>query len=181
MQQVTVDGARWLRDSEGAWLAFHVNSEKTAMDVCNDLKAGRRYNLTVKRQGRSLDANAYFWVLVNRLADKLGVDPNGIYRAYIPDIGGNYEVVPVREDRIEAWEKVWCSGHIGRMIEDMGPCRNTKGYHNVRSYLSSSDYDTAQMGRLIELVVADCKEQGIETMTPRELDALVSRWGEVRL
>jgi hypothetical protein len=65
------------------------------------------------------------------------------------------------------------------MIEDMGPCRNIKGYHNVRSYLSSSDYDTAQMSQLIVLVVADCKENGIETMTPRELDALVSRWGEV--
>ena len=35
------------------------------------------------------------------------------------------------------------------------------------------------MSQLIELVVADCKENGIETMTPRELDALVSRWGEV--
>lgn len=138
-------------------------------------------DVTVKkyRKKRSLDANAYFWVLVNRLADKLKIEPEGIYRTYIPDIGGGYEVVPVREDRIDAWEKVWCSGHIGRMIEDMGPCRNIKGYHNIRSYISSSDYDTTQMSQLIELVVADCKENGIETMTPRELDALVSRWGEV--
>ncbi len=138
-------------------------------------------DVTVKkyRKKRSLDANAYFWVLANRLAEKLRIDANGIYRSYVPDIGGSYEVVPVREDKIDAWEKVWCSGHIGRMIEDMGPCRNIKGYHYIRSYISSSDYDTAQMSQLIELVVADCEEQGIETMTPRELDALVSRWGEV--
>lgn len=138
-------------------------------------------DVTVKkfRKKRSLDANAYFWVLANRLAEKLRIDANGIYRSYVPDIGGSYEVVPVREDKIDAWEKIWCSGHIGRMIEDMGPCRNIKGYHYIRSYISSSDYDTGQMSQLIELVVADCKEQGIETMTPRELDALVSRWGEV--
>lgn len=138
-------------------------------------------DVTVKkyRKKRSLDANAYFWVLANRLAEKLRIDANGIYRSYVPDIGGSYEVVPVREDKIDAWEKVWCSGHIGRMIEDMGPCRNIKGYHYIRSYISSSDYDTAQMSQLIEMVVVDCKEQGIETMTPRELDALVSRWGEV--
>ena len=61
----------------------------------------------------------------------------------------------------------------------MGPCRKLKGYHNIRSYISSSDYDTAQMSRLIDLVVEDCKQMGIETMTPKELDALVSRWGEV--
>jgi hypothetical protein len=179
MQQVTVDAARWLRDSEGAWLAFRVNSDKTAMDVCDSLQDGKPYTVTVKRRGRSLDANAYFWTLVNRLADRLQTDPNEIYRAYIPDVGGNYEVVPVREDRIAVWEKVWCSGHVGRMIEDLGPCRNTKGYHNIRSYIASSDYDTAQMSRLIELVVADCRQLGIETMTPRELEALVSRWGEV--
>lgn len=138
-------------------------------------------DVTVKkyRKKRSLDANAYFWVLASRLAEKLRIDANGIYRSYIPDIGGSYEVVPVREDKIDAWEKIWCSGHVGRMIEDIGPCRNIKGYHNIRSYISSSDYDTGQMSQLIELVVADCKEQGIETMTPRELDALVSRWGEV--
>lgn len=138
-------------------------------------------DVTVKkyRKKRSLDANAYFWVLANRLAEKLRIDANGIYRSYIPDIGGSYEVVPVREDKIDAWEKIWCSGHVGRMIEDIGPCRNIKGYHNIRSYISSSDYDTGQMSQLIELVVADCKEQGIETMTTRDLDALVSRWGEV--
>ena len=45
--------------------------------------------------------------------------------------------------------------------------------------MGSSDYDTAQMSRLIEIIIQECKAQGIETMTPRELDALVSRWGEV--
>ena len=66
------------------------------------------------------------------------------------------------------------------MIEDLGPCRNIKGYHNIRSYISSSDYDTAQMSRLIDLVVEDCRENGIETMTPQQLDALKSRWGEAQ-
>lgn len=66
------------------------------------------------------------------------------------------------------------------MIEDLGLCRNIKGYHNIRSYISSSDYDTAQMSRLIDLVVEDCRENGIETMTPKQLDALKSRWGEAQ-
>lgn len=164
---------------DGGWLLTIRTSENVGglFDELHECDV----DVTVKkyRKKRSLDANAYFWVLANRLAKKLRIDANGIYRSYVPDIGGSYEVVPVREDRIDVWEKVWCSGHIGRMIEDMGPCRNIKGYHNIRSYISSSDYDTAQMSQLIELVVADCRENGIETMTPRDLDALVSRWGEV--
>lgn len=179
MQQITVTKADFVQVGEEVWLAFRPKSVNAAADLCDELTEGKEYILTVKRKGRSLDANAYFWTLVNRLADKLQIDPNGIYRAYLPDIGGNYEIIPVKEDRIEAWEKVWCDGHIGRMIEDMGPCRTVKGYHNVRTYFASSDFDSRQMARLIELVVADCKENGIETMTPRELEALVSRWGEV--
>ena len=177
MQQVTVDAARWQQDSDGAWLCLRVQSPQAAMTVCDELKPDKEYTAQLKRKGRSLDANAYFWVLVGRLAEKTGIAPDGIYRDYIPDIGGNYEVVPVREDRIDAWERVWCSGHIGRMIEDLGPCRNIKGYHNIRSYISSSDYDTAQMSRLIDLVVQDCKENGIETLTGRELSLLTEAWG----
>lgn len=44
---------------------------------------------------------------------------------------------------------------------------------------TSRAYDTGQMARLIDTIVQDCRDVGIETMTPRELDALVSRWGEV--
>ena len=42
---------------------------------------------------------------------------------------------------------------------------------------SNPIYPPAQMSRLIDLVVFDCKAQGIETMTPWQLDALKSRWG----
>jgi hypothetical protein len=38
-------------------------------------------------------------------------------------------------------------------------------------------YDTRQMSILIDGVVAECKEQGIETMTPAEIDELKQRWG----
>ena len=48
----------------------------------------------------------------------------------------------------------------------------------MMSYIGSSDYDTAQMSRLIDLIVQDCKAQGIETLTPDKLDAMKVKWGE---
>ena len=50
------------------------------------------------------------------------------------------------------------------------------GCTNVILYYGSSEYDTRQMSRLINLIVEDCKIQGIETMTPDELSALLDRW-----
>lgn len=179
MIQVSIKkgGARWYQDREGAWLCLRVQSPASAMSVCDEVNPDKEYTLQLKGKGRSLDANRYMWELINQLSAKVRVPPNELYREYIKDVGGNCEIVPVREDRIAAWDRVWCAGHIGRLTEDMGPCRNIPGYHNVKSYISSSDYDAAQMSRLIDLVVFDCKAQGIETMTPWQLDALKSRWG----
>lgn len=124
------------------------------------------------RKRRSLDANAYFWVLCGKLAAYQRIPPKEVYQHYIPDVGDNYEIVPVREDHLEHWDKVWCSGHDGRLTVDMGPCKKLPGYHNVRSYIGSSDYDIAQMSRLIDMIVSDCKERGIETLTPDQLARL---------
>ena len=60
-------------------------------------------------------------------------------------------------------------------MTDVNPSK-IEGCKNVTLYYGSSTYDTRQMSRLIDLVVQDCKEQGIETMTPFELDALKERW-----
>ena len=173
------DSARWMQDSGGVWLCLRATAPAAAKEFCGTMQP-KLYDadLKVHREKRSLDANAYCWVLIGKLAAKLRVTPEEVYRSYIPDVAGNYEVVPVRDDKISAWEKLWCSGHIGRMIEDIGPCRNAVGYHNIRSFIGSSDYDTCQMNRLIQLVVQDCKEQEIDVMTPKEIQLLTQEWGD---
>jgi len=176
---VQFDRAKWSEDSEGFWLSLRVKATRPVREFVQSMK-DRLYDAELKehREKRSLDANAYFWVLAGKLAAKLQMSPNEIYRQYIPDVADNYVIQPVREDMLERWDKIWCAGHLGRMTDDIGECRHTPGYHNVWCYLSSSDYDTAQMSRLISLVVDDCKAQDIETKTPEELARLESEWGE---
>lgn len=177
MQQVTVDGARWQQDSEGAWLALKVKSPQAAMEVCDALKPGKEYNVTIKGKGRSLDANGYCWVLLDKLAAYHGVHKQDVYRQEIRNIGGVSEVLCLREKAAETFCRGWESNGIGWMT-DIGPSK-IKGCVNVTVWYGSSVYDTEQMSRLIDAVVQDCKAVGIETLTPRELAALVSRWGEV--
>lgn len=50
------------------------------------------------------------------------------------------------------------------------------GCTNIICYYGSSTYDTKQMARLIDLVVEDCKQQGIETLTPEELERMALEW-----
>ncbi len=174
---IQFDKAKWQQDSDGFWLSLHVKIPALAKQFVSDMQ-NKIYDASLKihRNKRSLDSNAYAWKLMDELAVKLRMSPEEVYRQYIPDIAGNSVIVPIREDVIGHWDKIWCSGHIGRLTEDLGECKRTKGYHNIRCYFGSSDYDTAQMSRLIDLIVEDCKAQDIETKTPEEIAQMGALW-----
>lgn len=169
---------------EGGWLMVKPVREHLgkAMAYMRKIKAGKLYDIEMKehRKKRSLDANAKAWVLINELAVMLRLPPDEVYQGYIPDVGGNFKIIPVKPEDISEWERDWCKGHIGRMVEDMGPCRakDLEGYHNLKMYIGSSDYDTAQMSRLLDLIIQDCRQVGIETLSEREKSLLLEEWNE---
>lgn len=174
---IQFDRAKWQQDNEGLWLSLRAVYPAQAKEFCECVEQ-KIYDAVLKEHHdrRSLDANAYFWMLAGKLGAKLNISPEEVYRQYIRDISGNYVIQPVRVDMIDRWNRIWCSGHIGRMIDDLGECRHTPGYHNIRCYLGSSDYDSAQMSRLIDLIVEDCKLQGIPTDTPEQLAKIKEAW-----
>lgn len=132
-------------------------------DVSVDLK---KY-----RKKRSLDQNAYAWKLIGDLAAVLRVSPEDVYRNAIRDIGGNYEITPIRNDALESWKRIWQSHGIGWVCEEIGASK-LDGYTNVRNFFGSSTYDSAQMSRLLDVIIRECKEQGVEHLTPVELARL---------
>lgn len=136
-------------------------------EICLDVKQYKKK--------RSLDANAYYWVLVDKLAPFVNLSKEEIYKHHIRNIGGNNDMVCVQDKGVETLCKGWQRNGIGWVTETM-PSK-LDGCTNVVLYYGSSTYDTAQMSRLIDLCVQDCKAVGIETMTPDELAALVERWG----
>lgn len=145
-----------------------------------DELSGQELDIEIKKQRkrRSLDANAYFWVLAGKLAGKLQISPIEVYRHYIPDIGGNYETVTVAEAGADKLREMWSAHGKGWLTEALSA--HYRGYVTLLLYYGSSTYDTAQMSRLIDLIVDDCKEQGIETLTPDKLDAMKERWSHAQ-
>lgn len=141
----------------------------------------RQYTFEIKqfRKKRSLDANQKMWALIHEMSTIIKLTPEEIYQGYIPDVGNNYRVFPVKPEEINEFAADWCNGHLGRMVEDMGPCRKRDlvGYHNLRCYRGSSEYDTETFSRLLNLVEQDCRQLGIETMSERERSLLMDEWG----
>lgn len=144
------------------------------LDFVSQLEEEQNYEFSIEKvkKHRSNDANRYFWELVGQLSAKVNIPPEEIYRTFIKDVGGNYEVVPIKEEAVDTWLKNWRAKGIGWQSEIIGDSK-LRGYKNVICYYGSSTYDTKQMARLIDLCVTECKTQGIETMTPSELALLV--------
>ena len=125
---------------------------------------------------RSTEANAYLWVLLGKLANKLRSNPVEVYRQYIKDVGNNYEILPVKDVAVEKFKEVWTSKGYGWICEKHSESR-FPGYTNLICFYGSSTYDTAQMSKMIDMVVADCKEQGIETLPEEELKSIIGGRG----
>lgn len=163
---------------EAGWLMVKPIREEMgkAMAIVRKLKP-KTYDLTVKehRKKRSLDANAYAWVLIGKLADAMRIPPTVVYNNAIQNIGGNYEVIPIREEAVEKFKEVWTKQGLGWPCVDMGPSK-IQGYRNLRAYYGSSTYDTRQMSMLIDSLIQDCKALDIETLSEEKLSAMMEGW-----
>jgi hypothetical protein len=131
--------------------------------------------VTKHRVKRSLDANAYFWKLCDELSSRLHEGTNEIYQMYVKNVGGNSEIVCVKDEAVGTLIRVWESKGLGWRTETM-PSK-LKGCTNVILFYGSSAFDTAQMSRLIDLAVQDCITLGIPTKNPEELEKLIQEWG----
>ena len=143
----------------------------------DSLKDDKEYTLTVKerKEKRSLNANALAWVLLDKLAEKLHIGKTEIYRTFIKDVGGNSEIICIQDKALDHFREVWEQGHIGRFTETV-PSK-IKGCTNVIVYYGSSDFNTADMSRLIELIVQECKDNDIPTWDEEELQRVCDEWG----
>lgn len=163
---------------EAGWLMVKPIREEMgkAMAIVRKLKP-KAYDLTVKehRKKRSLDANAYAWVLIGKLADAMRIPPTVVYNNAIQNIGGNYEVIPIREEAVDKFKEVWTKQGLGWPCVDMGPSK-IQGYRNLRAYYGSSTYDTRQMSILIDALIQDCKAMDIETLSEEKLSAMMEGW-----
>lgn len=137
----------------------------------------KKYRIEIKehKEKRSNDANAYFWVLADKLAEKLMIPKTEIYRGLVKEIGGVSVSGCFKTDDVKELCRLWEKKGLGWIAEAFDS--KLPGCTNITFYKGSSEYDTAQMSRLIELVVSECDQQDIETKTPEEIARMVDDWG----
>mgnify|MGYP003290304015 CR=1 FL=1 len=159
-------------------LMLEINERSEFTALVDELADNEKLSIEIKpfREKRSLDANAYFWVLCDKLAEKLRKSKTEIYRELVRDVGGVSETVCVINSAVERFCANWQAKGLGWQTEATES--KLEGCTNVTVYFGSSTFDKEQMGRLLDLTIQECKEQGIPTETPNEIARLKALWGE---
>ncbi len=166
----------------GGSYTITLESPLIAMDEANGLSQLEKLDVVIKkhREKRSLDANAYYWKLASEVADALHVSKpyihNYLLRKYgqIEIIDGRavYIVIP---DTVEAQEAVDEAQYYH--LKATSQVKEGKDGIMYRTYMmlkGSSGYDTKEMSHLINGLVSECREMGIETVPPDELQRMMS-------
>ena len=164
-------------------ISFGVNrKQRVTVEIDGDFR-GEYDNLKDKeldveikkhRQKRSLDANAYCWTLIDKIAAAMSLDKLTVYREAIRDIGGVTDIVCTQERAVESLISAWQSKGIGWQAETM-PSK-IDGCVNVLLHYGSSTYSTKQMSLLIDQLVYGAKKLDIETETPERLERYKEEW-----
>lgn len=133
-----------------------------------------------EKKHRSLDSNAYFHVLCDKLRQKLGISMARCKNQLIADYG---QILYI-EDSVPMIYKTNAPEDYMIELETLHTkCvkvseENGKPVFFYRVYRGSHTYDTTEMARLIQGTIEECKTQEIKTATPEEIAHMQSLWEE---
>ena len=146
------------------------------IDIVEQLKNENKLNIEMKkyRKKRGKDANAYFWKLLTEYSEEKEVIEE--YKERVKRLG-IFRQFKIEKDNISTFEKMWTSQGIAWFCEtlDTDFIGDTE-FKIINAYYGSSSYDTKQMSRLINDLVEDCKDVGIETETPQKIESMLKEW-----
>lgn len=120
------------------------------------------------RQKRSLNANAYAWVLINEMANRLRTSKDEVYQEMLKRYGQSKVISVLSEIDISRFVKYYeeiGKGHV-----------EGKEFTHYRCFIGSSEYDSREMAILIDGIVDEAQELGIDTLPTTAVERMKALW-----
>ncbi len=129
-------------------------------------------SIDVKRKNRSLNANSYLWLVIGEMASVLHTDKDSVYLQMLERYGVFTHVVvkPNVVDRIK---------HDWRTVRELGEItiNGQKGVQ-LQCYFGSHTYNTKEFSVLLDGVITEAKELGIDVISEADKDLMLKEWGQ---
>lgn len=141
-----------------------IGNSKQLIQWLFDQDKNKLFEIKEHKEKRSLNANALFWNLVGKIADAIRSSKDEVYLLMLKRYGQSEKVYISKDVDITGYFKYFeASGEYGNMRE-------------YTIFKGSSEYNTEEMSILIDGVISEAKELGIETLPPWEIERMVQRW-----
>lgn len=153
-------------------ISFTIN-ERSALAEVDKVKDIEKLRIEAVqyRQKRSLDSNAYAWVLMQKIAEAIHSDKWAVYLQCLQNYSRAFTHVIVKEQAVEKMKELY------RTCIDIGEITvNGQTGHQLQVYYGSSCFDSKEMSVFIDGIVTECKNLGIETLPPDELERMKKEW-----
>lgn len=162
----------------------------TLEDITSGVEGIREKELAVSaklfRKHRSLDANAYYWQLLSKLAEALGISKSRAHNLMLIRYGqleeydGRlvYVVVPDTPDSVE--RALEADAYHIKPTSEVQAGQDGTLFRTYKMLRGSSTYDTREMSELINGLVSECRQTGIETMTPGQIENMMRLYEQHR-
>lgn len=160
-------------DVKKAVISFTVHAKE--INELPDISKPVMVEITPVKKKRSLNANSYAWLLMDKIATVIRSTKEEVYRKAIKEVGV-FTDIAVRAEGYNKLKTEWERKGIGYLVEIIS---ETSFVTDCRMYYGSSTYNSSEMARLIEWVVDEAEELGIDTMTPKDRSLLIKEWEHV--
>jgi hypothetical protein len=148
--------------------------EQEVAELQEIIKQGKELSVEIKqyRNKRSLDANAYMWLLLGKMAAVLHTTKDELYLQML-DRYGVYTHIIVKPSVVDKVKQEW------RTVRELGEVtvNGQKGVQ-LQCFFGSSTYDSKEFSILLDGVISECKEIGIEVISEEEKQLLIKEWGK---
>ncbi len=151
-------------------------------DCLNSIENLKDDKLTIDikkwRKKRSLDANNYFWELLQKVCNYKDINTIEDYKRRVKELG-IFKQFKIMAQDVKTFEKIWTDRGTAWFCEivDTDYIGNIE-FRIINAYYGSSSYNSKQMSRLIDNLVQDCKAVGIETKPQAEINSLLESWNK---
>lgn len=131
------------------------------------------YDVVPHREKRSLNANALLWACIGEIANKIGIDNWSVYLNMLKSYG-QYTYVLCKPHAVEKVKDVW------RETEEIGEL-DVDGQKAVQllCYYGSSTYDTKEFSRLLDGVIQEMKNLGLQPPPSEQMQQALLTWSEL--
>lgn len=128
-----------------------------------------QFEIKEYKSKRSLDANAYYWVLLNAIADKLNLNKEQLHLKFLKEYGQIANVLLPSEIEILGFTKYY---ELVRTINVKG-----KLFNEYQLFKGSSEMNSNEMSVLINGVQEEAKDLGIQTLDELRVKEMLESWG----